>query len=172
MSTHYQGSARERRALDSYIKLSRAAAAVEARVNRHLGDHGLTISQFGVLEALFHLGPLSQGQLAAKILKSSGNLTLVVDNLVKRGLVERRRDATDRRVVKVALERAGRRLISELFPHHVERVVAAFASLSSQQQTDLATLCRHLGLAQQDTVGSHTLSHPPLPSTPPQEETL
>ena len=68
-----------------------AAHAVEVNANRHLSDHNLTISQFGVLEALYHLGPLSQRQLADKILRSSGNLTMVIDNLERDGLV--RRDA-------------------------------------------------------------------------------
>lgn len=149
MSTHYRGSLTERRALDAYIKLARAAGAAEGRINRHLGDVGLTISQFGVLEALHHLGPLNQGQLATKLLKSSGNLTLVVDNLVKRGLVERSRHPDDRRVVTVALLPAGERLIAGLFPRHVERVVEAFACLGPEEQETLARLCRKLGLAQQ-----------------------
>jgi MarR family 2-MHQ and catechol resistance regulon transcriptional repressor len=139
---------RERRALDAYIKLARAAAAAEASINRHLADVGLTTSQFGVLEALWHLGPLSLGQLADKILKSSGNLTLVVDNLVKRGLVTRSRSDRDRRVVTAVLTPEGESAIAELFPRHVERVVSAFEGLSATEQETLARLCRKLGLAQ------------------------
>ena len=96
MPTHYQGSDTERRALDAYIKLSRAAEAVNGRVNGHLHQHGLTTSQFGVLEALYFRGPMPVGQLADKILRSSANLTLVVDNLAKRGLVGRTRRPDDR----------------------------------------------------------------------------
>ena len=65
MGTHYQGSAEEVLALNSYIKLSRAFETVTAAINGHLHEHDLTISQFGVLEALFHLGPMQPGQLAA-----------------------------------------------------------------------------------------------------------
>lgn len=147
MGTKHQGTASEQRALDAYIKLSRAANAVEARINRHLTDAGLSISQFGVLEALYHLGPLHQGDLAQKILKTSGNLTLVVENLAKRGLVERRRDERDRRYVRVLLTDAGRDLIHRIFPHHVARVEAAFAPLDAREQETLARLCRKLGLA-------------------------
>ena len=89
MSTRYSGSAEEKAALDAYIKVWRAAHAMEVRANRHLSAHNLTISQFGVLEALHHLGPLSQRQLADKILRSSGNLTMVIDNLESDGLVGR-----------------------------------------------------------------------------------
>lgn len=145
MGTKHRGTASERRALDAYIKLSRAANAVEARINQHLTDAGLSISQFGVLEAIYHLGPLHQGELAQKILKTSGNLTLVVENLAKRGLVTRQRDERDRRYVRVLLTDAGRDLIRRIFPRHVARVEAAFAPLDAAEQDALARLCRKLG---------------------------
>ena len=149
MGTQYQGTQTEKDALDVYIKLSRAAESVETRVNSHLKNYGLTWSQFGVLEALFHLGPLHQQDLAAKILKSSGNLTLVIDNLVKRGLVERERDQCDRRFITVCLSGAGHQLISKIFPDHVTQVVEAIGVLTPTEQRQLAQLCRKLGLAQQ-----------------------
>ncbi len=148
MGTHYQGTAEERRALDAYIKLSRAAETVTQRVHAHLGAHDLTISQFGVLEALYHLGPLQVGQVGEKILKSSGNMTLVVDNLEKRGLVARQRREDDRRCIELHLTENGRSLIESIMPHHVAQVVAAMEALSPEQQTQLAALCRQLGLGQ------------------------
>jgi MarR family 2-MHQ and catechol resistance regulon transcriptional repressor len=148
VGTHYQGTQAEKDALDVYIKLSRAARAVEARINCHLKDYGLTASQFGVLEALYHLGPLHQHELAAKILKSSGNLTLVIDNLVKRGLVDRERDEADRRYITVCLTDAGQELIRDIFPDHVLHVVQAIGVLTPGEQRQLGALCRKLGLAQ------------------------
>ena len=147
MGTRYEGTASDRRALDAYIKLSRAANAVEARINRPLADVGLSISQFGVLEALFHLGPLHQGDLADKILKTSGNLTVVLQNLEDRDLVTRERDPADRRYVRITITEQGRRLIGEIFPTHVARVGAAFGALDAAEQETLARLCRKLGLA-------------------------
>lgn len=148
MSTQYQGTQTEKDALDVYIKLSRAAESVETCVNNHLKDYGLTWSQFGVLEALFHLGPLHQQDLAEKILKSSGNLTLVIDNLAKRDLVERERDQCDRRFITVCLSETGHQLISGIFPDHVAHVVEAVGVLTPAEQQQLARLCRKLGLAQ------------------------
>jgi MarR family 2-MHQ and catechol resistance regulon transcriptional repressor len=148
MGTKHRGTDQEIRALDAYVKLSRAAAAVEASVNRHLAAAGLTISQFGVLEALLHLGPLSPGALARKILKSPANLTTVLDNLERRGLIARSRDPRDRRVTIVELTDAGRERIAALFPRHVRRVVDAFAPLDAERQATLAELCRTLGRAQ------------------------
>ena len=146
VGTHYAGTVEEVRALDVYIKLSRAAESVTQRINGHLQDHNLTISQFGALEALYHLGSLQPGQLAQKVLKSSGNMTLVIDNLVKRGLVTRRRRTDDRRCIDISLTEQGAALIEEIFPHHVAGVVQTMSALPLDEQLQLAALCRKLGL--------------------------
>ena len=148
MSTHYTGTPEERLALDGYIKLARAAEAVGTAINGYLKAYDLTVSQFGVLEAVYHLGPLHQKQVAQKILKSDGNLTLVLDNLSKRGLIERIRDTLDRRCVYVQLTERGRELITTLFPAHVQRVLSTMNALTPEEQEQLATLCRKLGLGQ------------------------
>jgi MarR family 2-MHQ and catechol resistance regulon transcriptional repressor len=149
MPTHYRGSRQEIGALDVFIKLTRAAEAVNTYVNAHLRDYHLTVSQFGVLEALYHLGPMQTGELGEKILKSSGNMTLVIDNLEKRGLVERQRQAVDRRCIDVHLTVEGRTLVESILPRHVEGVVNTFSVLSPDEQMLFGTLCRRLGL--QDT---------------------
>lgn len=150
MATKYQGSSQERLALNAYIKLSRAATTVELRINQHLGDYGLTMSQFAVLEALYHLGPLHQHQLAEKILKSSGNMTMVIDNLCKRALVKRERSESDRRYILIHLTAEGSALIEALFPKHVKKVVAAFSALSQADQEQLSVLCKKLGMGQRE----------------------
>ena len=150
MGTHYQGTLAEMLALNSYIKLSRAAETVTVRINSHLIDHHLTTSQFGVLEALYHLGPMQVGQLGEKILRSSGNMTLVVDNLAKRGLVTRRPKQTDRRCIEIHLTPAGATLIEAIMPGHVAHVVNALNVLTAEEQQTLAALCRKLGQGQRE----------------------
>ncbi|MBI4082526.1 MAG: MarR family transcriptional regulator [Candidatus Lambdaproteobacteria bacterium] len=146
MGTHYKGDDGEVRALDAYIKLIRAADSVAARVQRHESVLGLTATQFGALEALLHLGPLCQRELGEKLLKSGGNITLVVDNLEKHGMVVRQRDQADRRFVTVYLTDAGRARIAALMPGHVAEVVRALSALSPREQEELGRLCRRLGL--------------------------
>lgn len=145
MGTRYRGTQEEVRALDTYIKLMRAAELVTTRIHRHLTAVNLTISQFGVLEALFHLGPLSQRDLAEKLLKSGGNMTMVIDNLEKRQLVKRERSVEDRRFVSVCLTEEGRQLISKIFPQHVAAVVEEISILTESEQEELGCLCRRLG---------------------------
>ena len=145
MATRYRGTPAEVRALDAYIKLSRAADSLTARIHRHLEASKLTISQFGVLEAIFHLGPLTQRDLAQKLLKSGGNMTLVIDNLEKRGLVKRDRQQEDRRCILVNLTKTGQALIEKIFPDHVAAIVAEMSILSESEQEELSRLCRRLG---------------------------
>ena len=145
MGTHYQGTKDELRALDAYIKLMRAAGSVTSRLSPHLAAAGLTGSQFGVLEALFHLGPMCQRDLGNKLLTSSGNITMVVSNLERRKLVKRERQGKDRRFVTVRPTEKGRRLIGKILPGHVAAIVEDMSTLTEREQEELDHLCRKLG---------------------------
>ncbi len=144
--TAYRGSKDEVRALNAYVKLMRASEKVTARIHRHLAGVGLTVTQFGVLEAVYSLGPLSQRDIARKILKSSGNITLVIDKLEKRGLVKRHRVKEDRRSYAVDLTAVGRRLIAGIFPRHAAGVAEEMKALSRAEQEELSRLCRKMGM--------------------------
>jgi MarR family transcriptional regulator, 2-MHQ and catechol-resistance regulon repressor len=146
MGTRYKGTKEETRALDAFIKLVRAAQSVSGRVESHFSEIGLTVSQFGALEALYHLGPLNQTALAQKILKSTGNISMVVDNLEKQGLVERLRDERDRRHYSVRITPKGSALIKSFFPGHVDRIVKEMRALTRSEQEELGRLCRTVGL--------------------------
>ncbi len=146
VKTKYKGSKNEARALNAYVKLMRASESVTARIHRHVTDAGLTVTQFGVLESLYSLGPLNQREIAGKILKSSGNITLVIDNLEKRGLVKRERSKEDRRSYAVDLTAAGRKMIGTIFPRHAAKVVEEMKALTGAEQEELSRLCRKVGL--------------------------
>lgn len=145
MGTHFKGDKTEVRALDTYIKLIRAAESILSRVHHQTGD-GLTVTQFGVMEALHHLGPMHQRKIGLKLLKSGGNVTMVIDNLERRELVERRRDKKDRRFVNVHLTPAGTKLIAKVFPQRVASVKEEMNRLSPAEQDELGRLCRILGV--------------------------
>jgi len=134
-------------ALDLFIKLMRAADSVGGRLQQGHASRGLTTSQFGVLESLLHLGPMCQKELGRKLLRSDSNVTTVLDNLEKRGLVTRVRSAEDRRFVEVQLTSEGRALIGAIFPEHAARVTALMSGLTQDEQRELARLCKKLGLA-------------------------
>lgn len=144
MGSHYRGRKEEIRALDAFIKLTRCAHALLGGLAPGLEAEGLTPSRFGVLETLYHLGPLCQKDLGSKLLVSGGNITLVVDNLEGDGLVRRER-GEDRRFIRVHLTPKGKRAIARIFPAQARRITDFFRVLSPREQEELGRLCRTLG---------------------------
>ena len=144
--SRYDGTAREVRALDTFVKLVRAANEVRAHLDPQFRAMELTEKQFGVLEALLHLGPLQQHEIGKRVLVSRANITLIVDQLSTRGLVRRERQRDDRRCVRVHLTAEGRRRIEALFPAHAAAITDTLSPLTAVEQQQLGRLCRKLGL--------------------------
>src|SRR3989441_2774816 len=156
MGTHYQGHPSEVRALDALIKLVRCTESLQARLEIGTREEGFTPSQFGVLEALLHLGPLEPCELGPKVLTSRPNMVLLVDQLEERGLVRRVPVVGDRRRVRVELTAAGRRAIRKAFQRHVPRVVKELSALSAAEQEQLGRLCKRLGRQDVEAAQSRT----------------
>jgi len=135
----------KRRTLGTYVKLMRAANAARNFASRTLADKGVTLTQFAVLEALYHLGPMSLSDIAEKVLTTGGNLTMVVGNLEKQGLARRQQCPEDRRMLIVVLTAKGKSLIRGMFPRHAAAIAEFLGVLSPEEQAHLGDLCRKLG---------------------------
>ena len=146
MGTNYKGSKKERQALNTYIKLIRSSESISSKINLFLSEFGLTESQFGVLDAIYHLGPLKQKEIGKKILKSGGNITMVINNLEKRKLVKRKRGEKDRRHFNVHLTKGGKEKILEVLPEVVKMIRKHFEILDIDEQKELERLCKITGL--------------------------
>jgi len=132
-------------ALTMWVKLARASATFSRRTLDDIRTYGLTQPQFGVLEALGHLGEITLGELSRKTLSSCGNITVVVDNLEKEGLVERKHSRKDRRVIHVSLTPRGMKLFETVFPKHARCVAALASVLTESEQQQLGDLLEKLG---------------------------
>jgi MarR family 2-MHQ and catechol resistance regulon transcriptional repressor len=132
-------------ALKSYVRLMRCVDSVTTMLHKHLTNSGLTPSQFGVLEALHSLGPLCQKELSQKLLKSGGNITMVIDNLEKRHLVKRVRDSQDRRKFMIELTDEGKILIEKVFPVHAQVAEKLFFILDKNELEELGRMLKILG---------------------------
>ena len=137
--------ASQRLALAAYVRLTRAANTARAFASRHLGESGLTLTQFAVLEALYHLGPLSLTEIADKVLTTGGNLTMVARNLARDGLVRRQKSPQDGRVHILALSLKGRQLMARVFPLHAAAITEFMGALDAPELEQLGELCRKLG---------------------------
>jgi MarR family transcriptional regulator, 2-MHQ and catechol-resistance regulon repressor len=150
MGTHHKGSKKETTALNTYIKLVRAVESLNQRLYPHLVKYSLTESQFAVLEALYHLGPLNQRELSTKLLRSPGNITMVIDNLEKRNLVKRERGELDRRHYIIHLTSEGKDFIKKIFPEHLKTILNEIGVLSDEEQHQLQKMCKAIGLKEKD----------------------
>lgn len=132
-------------ALDTWVKLARASSSFNKKTSEDIRSYGLTVPQFGVLDALGHLGPMTIGHLCDKMLVSGGNMTLVLDNLEKNELIERIKNPEDRRAINVQLTDKGLELFDEIFAKHAERVGELMSVLTKDEQTQLGNLLKKLG---------------------------
>lgn len=128
----------------AFSELSKTANTVSTEIHKHLAEHKLTTSQFGVLEALHKLGSMYQRDLAHEIVKTTGNITTVIDNLEKNDLVRREREAKDRRYFLVVLTPKGNKLIKKIYPSHVKQIELAMKRLTGAEQEKLLAICEKL----------------------------
>ncbi|MGB3211911.1 MAG: MarR family transcriptional regulator [Desulforhopalus sp.] len=130
-------------ALNTFIKLVRCTNSVCSDVHNHFLAE-LTVSQFGILEALYHLGPMAQKELAGKILKSPGNITTIINNLEKINLVHRKINQNDKRYYIIHLTNKGRSFIERIFPTHADVILNRISILSETEQRTLGKLLKKL----------------------------
>jgi len=128
----------------AYVRLIRTAETLHAEVSRGLALDGLTASQFSTLKVLKLQGALAQRDIAKYLLKSGGNVTMVVDNLEREGLVLRVRDTEDRRIVFVKLTALGEELFDKVYPGHLERIRSVIGGLSDVGCDELIDLLDQL----------------------------
>jgi MarR family 2-MHQ and catechol resistance regulon transcriptional repressor len=130
--------------LQLIIALGRSVQAIERGVRPHLAESGLGLTEFAVLEVLYHKGALPLGEIRDRILVTGASTTYVVKKLEERGLMRRRSSAEDQRVVFGELTQRGRALMDKVFPAHVDRLRAVMAGLSASEKRTAAQLLRRL----------------------------
>lgn len=129
-----------------FLVLWKAANAVQSYAEESVSELEMCGSDFAVLEALLHKGPLPINEIGKKILLTSGSITVAVDRLEAKGLVERRAHGTDRRTRVVHLTKEGRKLIRRIYADHaadMERLSSA--SLTMAERKTLIHLLKKIG---------------------------
>ncbi len=132
-------------ALKLWIVLARASFAVSEVAKADIQRHDLTPAEFGILEVLYHKGPMLLGEVQRRVLVSSGGITFLVDRLSKRGLVERQECPNDRRARYAALTKQGTQLMRDIFPAHAAAIRDAMAGLGLADQRAATALLKTLG---------------------------
>jgi DNA-binding MarR family transcriptional regulator len=133
--------------LKTLVSLSRCFQSVRKREIQTIREGGLTLAQFAVLEILYHKGDLRICDIIEGTLSTGGNMTVVIENLLKEGYVSKYPDPKDRRAHVVSITEKGIQLMEEVFPAHVEHISEIFDVLSNNEKLELITLLKRLGTA-------------------------
>lgn len=126
------------------VGLHRNVAEIDRKTAKIAADHGLTMTQFGVLEALYNKGDMTVGCVQKKILSTAGTIPVVVNNLVKMGLVQRLSNQKDRRQSILSLTEEGKALIGTVAPLNEEMLKEHFSTLTSQEQQEFLNIMKKL----------------------------
>lgn len=119
------------------IAMARTYNDMFFEIEKNVQEFGLNISEFGVLEMLYHKGDQPVQKVAEKILVTSGTITYVINKLEKKELVVRRKCEKDKRVFYVSLTEEGKELISDIFPKHKEFLDNLFSELDERAKREL-----------------------------------
>jgi MarR family transcriptional regulator, 2-MHQ and catechol-resistance regulon repressor len=143
----------ERRALRLWVILVRCFGALEERDRKSITRFDITQTEFGIMEMLYHKGPLPLCDIAQRMLLTSGSITYAMDKLEKGGFVRRVPCPEDRRKIYAELTEAGQAKMDEIFPQHAEEICRMLSGLSAEEQEQAAALLKKLGLSAQGSKG-------------------
>jgi MarR family 2-MHQ and catechol resistance regulon transcriptional repressor len=130
-----------------WLVLIKAYHALLGFTEHTLKDSGLGESEFRILEALLHKGPMPVNTIGPKVFLTPGSISVAVDRLLKRGLVTRINSSEDRRVRVVNLTASGRRLIEQVFAAHARQVDRLADVLSPKERRQIARGLKAFGKA-------------------------
>ncbi|NWF89918.1 MAG: MarR family transcriptional regulator [Ignavibacteriaceae bacterium] len=146
MGTNHKGSEKEINTLNSFIKLVRAYESLSSRLYMFFEQYDLTESQFYALDVLYNLGELNQKELGKKICRSEGNITMVVNNLLKRKLIEKKQSGDDKRMYIIKLTGSGNDLYEKVFPEFLKSLLFEFKNIKWKEQLEFQKVCKKIGL--------------------------
>lgn len=129
-------------AVKAMVVMRKAFRTIDTTVSETFKADGLTPTQFSVLDVLYSKGPMKIGELLESILATSGNMTVVIRNMEKKGWVTRTTCPNDKRAYLVTLTEEGRQVIERALPHHITKIEETFAVLPPQEQLELIRLLK------------------------------
>lgn len=128
--------------LSTLVVFTRAEHTIHRQELQTIRESGLTAAQFGVLEALYNKGDLRIGELIEKILTTSGNITVVIKNLEKDGLIKKNPDPEDKRSTIISITDKGKEVIEGILPEHIHNIERIFSILTDEEKVTLKNILK------------------------------
>ncbi len=140
-----------------WIVLARCYKSLSTRVEQSVSNAGMGLTDFMILEALLHKGPLTITEIQGKILLASGSMTAAVDRLEKKGMIVRRAIVQDRRARRLELTREGRQVIERIFREHAAEFESLVSVLGDGEKRQTYASLKKLGLRAAASLSSFSL---------------
>jgi len=131
--------------LKAVTVMLRASQAIQEVLKKNAASHGLNLTEFAVLELLYHKGDQPIQIIGKKILISSGSITYVIDKLEQKDFAMRKACPTDRRVTFATITSSGKAFMDEYFPKHEAKIEEIFEQLSEEEINDTIELLKRIG---------------------------
>jgi MarR family transcriptional regulator, 2-MHQ and catechol-resistance regulon repressor len=125
--------------------LLRATNFIQETIKEDVSKYGLNLTEFGALEVLYHKGPLPVQSICEKVLIANSSMSYVIENLIKKGLIEKIKDENDRRIHIVHLTNKGQQLFDEVYPMHLAHMRSIIDVIDEKEEKDLQFLLKKLG---------------------------
>jgi MarR family 2-MHQ and catechol resistance regulon transcriptional repressor len=136
--------------LKIFIGMSRTLNQINRATIKIHQKYGLTNPQFAVLEALYHKGDLCIGEVQDKILSSSGTIPVIIKNLEKEGLLEKRQDGRDKRKFILHITEKGTKLMDQVYPENEEAIISMIDSWNEEEKENLINYFKKFGEKQHE----------------------
>jgi MarR family transcriptional regulator, 2-MHQ and catechol-resistance regulon repressor len=135
----------ENLSLKAFVVLMKASKSLQEVTKDDISNHGMRMSDFEILEALYHKDKLTVREVSEAVLINTGSITYVIDKLEKKGLIERSNCKDDRRVVYIQITEEGKKLMDTIFPAHQRVIEDLFEGISEQEKDTVIKVLKHVG---------------------------
>lgn len=132
--------------LKAFVVLMKASKSVQEQIKADISSYGMRISDFAILEALYHKGRQTVREVSDAVLINTGSITYVIDKLETKGYLERTNCKDDRRVVYIQITEAGKKLMEEIFPKHQQVIEKIFENVSTEEKEIFIDVLKRIGL--------------------------
>lgn len=126
----------------AHIVLQRAERLIQSNIGKSIRDHKLTDSQFSVIDVLYSKGEMRICNLMNKVLATAGNMTVVLKNMERDGLIYRKQDSEDKRAFIVGITEKGSKLFEDIIPGHRKEIEDVYSVLSTKEKEQLISILK------------------------------
>jgi MarR family 2-MHQ and catechol resistance regulon transcriptional repressor len=133
------------RDLKTLTILYRSVNAITNVIKNDVAQYGLNVTEFGVLEALYHKGTLSVQAIVDKVLIANSSMSYVLSKLEDKAMIKKEKSSQDKRQFNISITSKGQSILDEMYPKHVQSLRQKLDVLTTEEENELQRLLKKVG---------------------------